>query len=161
MSQGEMNMHKLSHYASALSIALIGGAAIAAHATLTPQVQRGEKIIEIPVAGRRAEICIIPKHFQDADYSKKDLKTEEELCALQEGNNAAVCPKVDSTNPGLNMDDVPEGSTAQKVEAANCKVKGTHKIAKYKLSTSCSYAPSVLGYYHVSRIFCVVSGGPP
>ncbi|MGH9875562.1 MAG: hypothetical protein ACRD9S_24155 [Pyrinomonadaceae bacterium] len=154
-------MNKLGRYASALSIAWIGGAVIAAHATLTPQVQRGEKIIEIPVAGRRAEICIIPKHFQDADYSKKDLKTEEELCALQVGKNAAVCPKINSTNPGLNIYDVPEGSTAQTVEAANCKVNGAHKIAKYKLSTSCSYSPSLLGYYHVSRILGGVGGVPP
>src|SRR5215510_15312004 len=107
MSQAEMNMNKLSRDASALSMALIVGAVIATHATLTPQVQRGEKIIEIPVAGRRAEICIIPKHFQDADYSKKDLKTEEELCALQEGNNATVCPKINSTNPGLDFYDIP------------------------------------------------------
>ena len=35
------------------------------------------------------------------------------------------------------------------------------KIGKYKLSTSCSYTPSILGYYHVSRMLGGIADVPP
>lgn len=34
-----------------------------ADATLSVHLKRGEKVVNIPVAGRNAEICVIPKHF--------------------------------------------------------------------------------------------------
>jgi len=132
-----------------------------AHATLTAQLQRGEKILEHPVPGRNAEVCIIPKHFSDADYSDKDTKSEEELCNIDVNANAAACPKLNSTNPGLDIFSVPQGFTSNKIQAADCKNAEAKKIAKYKLSTSCSYAPSILGYYHLSRILGRVANVPP
>jgi hypothetical protein len=129
-----------------------------AHSALT---QRGEKAVQIPVPGRGAEICVIPKHLSDATYSEKDLKAEGQLCGINEHSNAAVCPKVNSTNPGLDFFSITHGSSSSQFEAAHCKAASAKKIAKYKLSTSCSYTPSILGYYHVSRMLGGVADVPP
>lgn len=154
-------MKTLIHFIqiSLLTIASLGSDF--AHATLTPHLQRGEKIVDHAVAGRNAEVCVIPKHFSDADYADKDTKTEEELCNIEANTNAAVCPKLNSTNPGLDIYSIPSGFTAKKIEDANCKVTDAKKIAKYKLSTSCSYSPAILGYYHVSRILGRIANVPP
>src|SRR5713226_5076694 len=123
-----------------------------AHATLSAHLQRGEKIVDLPVAGRNAEVCVIPKHFVGGEYSDKDIEVETKLCNIDENTNTAVCPKLNSTNPGLDFYSLPQGDTPDKVEGARCETAGAKKIAKYKLSTSCSYTPSILGYYHVSRM---------
>jgi hypothetical protein len=132
-----------------------------AHATLTAHLQRGEKIVEHPVPGRNAEVCVIPKHFVGADYADKDAKVEEELCSIEVNTDAAVCPKMNSTNPGLDIYSIPPGFTPKQIEAADCKVANAKKIAKYKLSTSCSYSPAILGYYHLSRILGRITNVSP
>ncbi len=146
-----------------ISILYAGLAALcvsaSANPTLSTSAPRGQKTVSIPVTGRKPEICVIPKHFADAQYSDKDAKTEEELCAIDRGTNAAVCPKLNSTNPGLDFYSLPQGGTPQSVEAAHCK--DAKKEAKYKLSTSCSYTPSILGYYHLSRMLGGVADVPP
>jgi hypothetical protein len=60
----------------------------------------------------------------------------------------------------LDFFSVPQTSSSRQVEAAHCK-SGSKKIAKYKLSTSCSYTPSILGYYHVSRMLGGIADVPP
>jgi hypothetical protein len=142
-----------------LCTVFFGGAS--ARATLSAHMQRGSKLVEIPVPGRGAEVCVVPKHFTTATYSDGDLKTEGQLCAIDENSNAAVCPKMNSTNPGLDMYSLPQGSTPKQVQAARCKTPGAKKIAKYKLSTSCSYTPSILGYYHLSRMLGGIANVPP
>ena len=132
-----------------------------ARAALSVHQQRGEKTVKIAVAGRNAEVCIIPEHFAGGDYSDKDSKVELKLCNIDEHTNAAVCPKLNSTNPGLDFYSLPQGKTPDQVEAAKCKATGAKKIAKYKLSTSCSYTPSILGYYHVSRMLGGIGAVPP
>ena len=132
-----------------------------AHAALSVHLQRGEKIVEFAVAGRNAEVCVIPKHFAGGEYSNKDAKVETQLCDIDAYTNAAVCPKLNSTNPGVDFHSLPQGSTREQVEAANCKTAGAKKIAKYKLSSSCSYTPSILGYYHVSRMLGGIADVPP
>jgi hypothetical protein len=132
-----------------------------ASATLLAHAQRGVKVVELPVPGRNAEVCVIPKHFGGAQYSDQDLKTENQLCGIDVNSNAAVCPKENSTNPGLDLYSLPQGSTAKQVQTAKCKTSGAKKIAKYKLSTSCSYTPSILGYYHLSRMLGGVANVPP
>jgi len=72
-----------------------------AHAALSAHLQRGEKIVDLPVAGRNAEVCVIPKHFVGGEYSDKDIEVETKLCNIDGNTNAAVCPKLSSTNPGL------------------------------------------------------------
>jgi len=130
-----------------------------AGATLSTSTPRGVKTVSIPVAGRKPEICVVPKHFPGGQYSDKDASSESELCGLNERTNAAVCPKTNSTNPGLDFYGLPDGATPKSVEDAHCK--NAKMVAKYKLSTSCSYTPSILGYYHMSRILGGVADAPP
>lgn len=117
--------------------------------------------MQLAVPGRNAEVCVVPKHLVDAGYSDEDAKTEAQLCDIDVNLNSAVCPKLNSTNPGLDMYSLPQGSTLQQVQASRCKISGLKKIAKYKLSTSCSYTPSILGYYHLSRALGGIANVPP
>ena len=132
-----------------------------AHATLSAHLQRGEKVVDLSVPGRNAEVCVIPKHFVGGEYSDEDIEVETKLCNIDENKNAAVCPKLNSTNPGLDFYSLPQGDTPDKVEGARCETASAKKIAKYKLSTSCSYTPSILGYYHVSRMLGAIGDVPP
>jgi hypothetical protein len=61
-----------------LSVASLGPAF--ANATVSAHLQRGEKIVDLPVPGRNAEVCVIPKHFVDGEYSDKDIEVETQLC---------------------------------------------------------------------------------
>jgi hypothetical protein len=131
-----------------------------AHAALSAHLQRGEKIVDLPVAGRNAEVCVIPKHFVGGEYSDKDIEVETRLCNMDGNSNAAVCPKLNSTNQGLDFYSLPQGVARDDV-AARCETSGAKKIAKYKLSTSCSYTPSILGYYHMSRMLGGIGNVPP
>ena len=140
-----------------LSLALPG----VAYATLSTKIPRGQKVVQLPVPGMNAELCVIPKHAPTAAYSDHDAKDENDLCSIDEHSNAAVCPKTNSTNPGLDLYSLPQGSSPAQVEAAKCKSSGAKKIAKYKLSSSCSYTPSILGYYHVSRMLGGIADVPP
>ena len=157
------SLNRIVKLSSALAVL---ASATSALATLNLEASRGSKSVEIPVQGSRSELCVIPKHFGQGAYSKKDAKREEALCALNTSTNAAACAKLNSTNPGLDIYTVPEGSTSEKVRAANCSIKDekgkslAKKVAKYKLSTSCSYSPSILGYYHVSRMLGDIANVP-
>lgn len=108
------------------------------------------------------EVCIVPKHFPGGDYSKGDARKEDELCAhnfhkqpgsSDPGNAVAVCPKINSTFPGLDIHELGSASKSN-YESTTCRNedKPTSKLAKYKQSVSCSYTGSILGYYHLSRI---------
>jgi hypothetical protein len=83
--------------------------------------------------------------------------------------NVAICPKEISTNPGIEWFEVPAGVSIAQAEQNRCFIANPKdrtdnllkKLAKYKLSTSCSYTPSILAYYHVSRILGGVGRVPP
>jgi hypothetical protein len=143
----------------ALPVVLLGPAL--AYAGLSADPQRGAKAVELPVPGAKAEVCVVPKHFDGARYFANDIAVETRLCNIDVRTNAAVCPKLNSTNPGLDIYSLPQGGTPKQVEAAGCKAAGADKIAKYKLSSSCSYTPSILGYYHVSRMLGGIADVPP
>ncbi|KRQ07373.1 hypothetical protein [Bradyrhizobium manausense] len=132
-----------------------------AYAGLSVDPARGEQTMQIPVPGRNAEICVVPKHLAAGKYFDKDSEIEIRLCNIDEHKNSAVCPKLNSTNPGLDLYSLPQGGTPEQVEAARCNTAGAHKIAKYKLSSSCSYTPSILGYYHLSRMLGGIADVPP
>jgi len=145
---------------------------ISAQATLTPTIERGDKNIYFTSPRGVQEVCVIPKHYDNAKYSKKDLKTEQELCSysfykLSEAekntglNEAAICAKLNSTNPGINIFETSDELTKEYLEGNGCKDKESKKIGKYKNSTSCSYTPSIIGYYHVSRILGGIGRVPP
>lgn len=144
-------------------------------ATLTPNFPRGEEIISHEVgAGRAPEVCIIPKHLPGADYGRKDLETERELCGYAIGINIAACGKLNSTNPGVDFyaPEVAANTPANviqqlvgQLQQSNCTAKNQgeepSKEAKYKLSTSCSYSPAILSYYHMSRALGDIVNVPP
>jgi hypothetical protein len=147
-------------------------ASLSANATLNPLFPRGEEIEKIKVPDREPpEICVIPRHLK-ANYSERDLKEEKKLCEMNLYENVAVCPKMNSTNPGLDIHKIPKDYTRKQVVDSNCVIKVAKKrsgkvkniakkIAKYKLSTSCSYTPSILSYYHLSRFFGNILNVPP
>ncbi|MFN7905316.1 MAG: hypothetical protein ACK5P5_09035 [Pseudobdellovibrionaceae bacterium] len=157
-------------------VLMIATFSVQSFATLTPSYPRGEEIISHEVGGGRApEICIIPKKLPGAAYSKSDLENEKELCGFHIGVNAAACGKENSTNPGVNFftPEVPKNTPANVIQqmvtqlqqsdctAKNAQGKKADKDAKYKLSTSCSYSPSLLAYYHMSRALGNIVNVPP
>lgn len=113
-------------------------------ATLNTNASRGLQKINLS----RGEVCYIPDHI--SKVTDTDLKREQLLCSLDFSVNSAVCGKTESTNPALEIFEIPKGWTAAQVEEKNCNAD-IKKQAKYKLSTSCSYTPSLLGYYQISR----------
>jgi hypothetical protein len=132
-------------------------------ATMTPTFERGEKNIYHTSPRGLQEVCVIPAKYPGAKYSKKDKKAELELCntsfyevsetQVAEGKTtAALCAKTNSTNPAVNIYELnlKIGQTKADVEKSKCS--GAEKLAKYKNSTSCSYTPGIVGYYHLSRI---------
>lgn len=141
-----------------------------ANATLTPTLPRGEQIVQRSAS----EICVIPNRLGGANsgskYTDNDKKNEIALCNTDingSTQNTALCGKTTSTNPSLEFFSVPQGMTPAQVEAKNCVLSKQEdpngelsKIAKYKNSTSCSYTPSLLSYYHVSRFFGHVNQVP-
>ncbi len=120
----------------------------------------GRKIEVFPVTGRPNEICVLPRHPEGFDYSPKDSKNEEKLCAMDFHSPAAVgnktpvaiCPKTNSTNPGLDIHELATGASKSDFENKNCGLadRGAKKVAKFKTSITCSYTGSILGYYHLS-----------
>ncbi len=138
-----------------------------AHATLTPNMPgRGAEKIALD----RGELCFIPNRLEGSKFSKKDLERERDLCAMNISKNVAVCGKIESTNPGVEFFKIEEGMTAAQIEAKNCFVPKPggasddntfKKLAKYKQSTSCSYTPSLLSYYQVSRFLGNINQVPP
>lgn len=151
---------------SVISFTLSSALPITSFATLTPDLAgRGAEKIE----HNNKELCYIPNRLEGSKFSKKDLQREAELCQMSTSDTHAVCGKVESTNPALEFFEIPQGWTVQQVESMNCfyqnpKAKKDLKTgrliednlfkkkAKYKLSTSCSYTPSLLSYYQISRI---------
>jgi hypothetical protein len=108
-------------------IALLGSTV--AYAALSAHLARGEKIVELPVPDRSAEVGIMPEHFPNAAYSGNDLKAESQLRSTDEYISTAVCPKTNSTNLGLDFYSLPQEFTPQQVEASHCKTPGANKIA--------------------------------
>jgi len=139
----------------AIRILLIGSAvafSTPSGAVLKLNEVAGESKVEHPVPNAASpEVCVVPKHFALGKYAGKDVERETGLCALDIGVNVAACPKLNSTNPGVLFDVPPKGVTLDAFIAGRCKPDGKTE-AKYKLSTSCSYAPSLLAYYHMSRV---------
>lgn len=106
------------------------------------------------------ETCVLPQQHPLAKYSKKDLENEQELCKINFYGNSesdfttAVCPKMKSTNPGLEVYKLKANQNKKQFESSDCYSSSPNakKIAKFKQSITCSYAPSIVGYYHLSRI---------
>jgi hypothetical protein len=142
---------------------------------------RGQQII----TSAKNEICVIPTKFPNVDpkkqgqsnYSAKDIENELELCRMdfyaesstvkntETNYSVALCPKLHNTNPGLEIYKIDQDFTKSTLESKICDMpsnaRKAEKLAKYKLSTTCSYTPSILAYYHVSRIMGDILQVPP
>ncbi|AGH95328.1 hypothetical protein [Pseudobdellovibrio exovorus] len=145
----------------AMAIGILSLTSMVAHATLNISIPRGEKTVSFRSPRGQNEICVIPKHYPGIQYKNRSLKKEQEFCSYSfydvNGSEAAagmnplaICAKTNSTNPAVNLFEVRAGQSKRSVEAANCA--GAKKAGKYKNSTSCSYTPAILAYYHVSQI---------
>lgn len=105
------------------------------------------------------DYCAITAKTSIATYSAKDLKVEKKLCNMNFYSNKdsnqtyAVCPKMRSTNPGLEVYQL-KFKTKNEFEQTECykRKPKAKKIAKFKQGLTCSYTPSIIGYYHLSRI---------
>lgn len=154
-------MKKYIHFSVSVGLVI---SSITANATLTPRIERGDKNVYFTSPNGVEEVCVIPKHYPEGSYKKKDLKKEEELCSYSfypltdqdraDGKELSYLePKLNSTNPGVNIMQSVIDKKTQKLEEK--------KIGKYKNSTSCSYTPSILSYYHISRILGGIARVPP
>ncbi len=100
-------------------------------------------------------------------YTQKDIKSEVQLCGIQFHNKntspktevyqkTGICGKTNNTNPAIEAYELSATETIETFEAKQCLLKTEErtadKLGKYKISTSCSYTPSILTYYHFSRI---------
>jgi hypothetical protein len=128
---------------------------------------RGQETINHTSSNGVVELAIRSAAFPGHPeiYGNKDIEKEKELAAIdfyngktQDGLDIVLIPKTYSTSPGINIHAVklPAGmSHFSYAESHTGKVhSGDDKIiAKYKLSipTHFTYAPSILGYYHLSR----------
>ena len=128
---------------------------------------RGQETINHTSSNGVVELAIRSAAFPGHPeiYGNKDIEKEKELAAIdfyngktQDGLDIVLIPKTYSTSPGINIYAVklPAGmshfsyseSQTGKVHSGDDKI-----IAKYKQSipTHFTYAPSILGYYHLSR----------
>ena len=115
---------------------------------------RGEQVISSKSYRGVEERCAIPNRLAGAKYKKGDLEKEANLCGYDFYNTVALCPKFNSTNPGILITDLGKSKfTKAQIESSSCDLKamGLKTAAKFKQSTSCSYTPSILAYYHISR----------
>lgn len=111
------------------------------------------------------EFCVIPLKYTlvggnadevMTDFSKKDLAKEQELCGI-DFTTQPLCPKLNSTNPGVLVVKAENGIKPSDMTSAVCKAKKINGAdlsieAKFKQSITCSYAPSALAAYHLSRM---------
>lgn len=148
-----MNMNRLTAL-SALGLVLSGAAA---HADLP-----GTMVNYTSPKGV-TEACIAIQHIPGGDYSKKDLKEEVKLCAVNMYDKGFVlCPKENSTSPGTRIYEVEAPMTREQYFARHC-AQGSDdpphgSVGKFKQtmnqsnpSTSGTYGIAPILYYHMSR----------
>jgi hypothetical protein len=113
------------------------------------QLVGAKTVIKSP-SGRN-ELCVSANRLMPKAYNDNDTKDEADLCAYNFYSNMALCPKMSSTNPGVMITKIIEGKTRAQTMAL-CNSEQVSTKAKFKSSISCSYTPSILGYYHLSKM---------
>lgn len=101
------------------------------------------------------EVCVIPKHWPAGGYYRSnDSQDEVELCSYNFYANIGLCPKYNSSNPGILLIKPNEKYTKSAIDASNCNVDAMDlkTEAKFKQSISCSNTSSILAYYQLSRL---------
>ena len=110
----------------------------------------GQKTIYNSTFGKQ-EVCVIANKLKPNDYKDKDAKDEQQLCGYDFYTNVGLCSKLNSTNPGTLVVELLSGKSRQETMRM-CSSDDIKVEAKFKNSISCSYAPSILAYYHFSRM---------
>jgi hypothetical protein len=133
-----------------------------------PRASRGATVIKHELG----EECIVPRHFSGGTYKDKDVQRESELCSFDfyikapagTRKSVGICPKVSSTNPAVELYLFEAESNKETFENRECSKpdddRNGKKQAKFKQSITCSYTPSILGYYHLSRILGNIGNVP-
>lgn len=129
-----------------LGLGLISITASALNVQTVPGV-----ITKLQSPSNRTEVCVQANHLMVDAYKDKDLKQEKELCGLNFYTDHATCPKLNSTNPGVLITELLEGKSRE-ATIRMCASGEASVEAKFKSSISCSYTPSILAYYHFSRM---------
>lgn len=100
------------------------------------------------------EVCVVPKRWPGGGYYLgNDGEKENTLCSYDFYSNIGVCPKYNSTNPGVLLVKPNDKYNKAAIDASNCNVKAmdVKTEAKFKQSISCSNTSSILAYYQLSR----------
>lgn len=100
------------------------------------------------------ELCVVAKKWPGAVYKNDDTKKETTLCSYDFHRTMGVCPKYSSTNPALMILEPSEKFSKEAIDASDCNLDrmDVKTEAKFKQTITCSYTPSILSYYHMSRI---------
>ncbi|MBS1986080.1 MAG: hypothetical protein JST16_18105 [Bdellovibrionales bacterium] len=100
------------------------------------------------VIGREDCVAIQPWPGYQADEDQ--IKDEDKLCQIKfEDPHMALCPKLFSTNPGVEIYSLPANENRDTFVKTECKketARAGEKEAKFKQTTSCSHTSSILGY---------------
>lgn len=115
---------------------------------------KGEKSTSFFSSRGVEEKCVVPQKWPGGYYTEKDKKTEGKLCEQDFYKNVGMCPKYNSTNPGVLIIEPTEKYSREAINSSNCDVDklGLKTESKFKQSISCSYTPSIIAYYHFSRL---------
>lgn len=101
-----------------------------------------------------SELCVVPKKWPGGKYSRTDLSKEADLCDYDFYSNVGLCPKLTSTNPAVLLIKPNAKYSKSQIDKSDCNLKSMklNTDAKFKQSVTCSYTPSILSYYQISRI---------
>lgn len=115
---------------------------------------KGEKSTSFYSSRGVEEKCVVPQKWPGGYYTDKDKKTEGKLCEQDFYKNVATCPKYNSTNPGILLIEPTAKYSREAINASSCDTDemGLKTESKFKQSLSCSYTPSIIAYYHFSRL---------
>ncbi|WII73171.1 hypothetical protein QJS83_04700 [Bdellovibrio sp. 22V] len=124
---------------------------------------RGDARTEYRSPQGLTELCVISKKYPGGKYKNGDIEKERQLCAYNFYTNMGICPKYNSTNPAILMLQPNAKYSKPAIDASNCNLDkmDVKTEAKFKQSITCSHTPSILSYYHVSRILGGVGRVPP
>lgn len=130
---------------------------------------RGSATTRFATPTGTTEVCVIPKHFTEDGFTDSDRKKEKKLCTV-DFNAAAgtpnvlpagLAPKNNSTNPAVDIYLVDATHSRESIESTaqvNAAERSADKYGRFKQSLgpkferTGTYAPSMIGYYHTSRL---------
>jgi len=124
----------------------------------------------------KGDQCVISSEIplENAKYKKRDHKQEAKLCsylmdldsdrqASLEMRDVALCPKLFSSSPAVEVFKIPEATSKSRIQNQKCnwrvggKTRGFKKLAKYKYGIAGQSISSMMRYYHISRALRITS----